>query len=97
VATAPATVLATGAPATYADEGGQPAPTRTAAPCAPDPAAVPARVVTVAMQDNTVEPAETEVPRGALARLEVEDASALLHDGMVDDVPIQALRGGGRP
>jgi hypothetical protein len=62
----------------------------------PDLAAVPARVVTVAMEDNAVEPAETEAQRGALAYLEGKDASALLHDGMVDDVPILALRVGGR-
>jgi hypothetical protein len=95
VATAPATVLVTGAPATNADEGCQPAPTRSGGGRA-GPGGGPARVVTVAMEDNAVAPAETEAQRGALARPEGKDASALLHDSMVDDVPIQALRVGGR-
>ena len=75
----------------------QPGPAAPSEPSSePDPAAVPAQVVTVATEHNAVEPAQTQVQRGALARLEFEHTAALPHDVTIDDGPIEDLRVGGR-
>jgi plastocyanin len=52
--------------------------------------------VTVATEHNAVEPAQTQVQRGAPTRLEFEHTAALPHDATIDDGPIEDLRVGGR-
>jgi hypothetical protein len=75
----------------------QPGPAAPSEPSSePGPAAIPAQVVTVATEHNAVEPAQTQVQRGAPTRLEFEHTAALPHDATIDDGPIEDLRVGGR-
>jgi plastocyanin len=75
----------------------QPGPAAPSEPSSePDSAAIAAQVVTVATEHKAVEPAQTQVQRGAPTRLEFEHTAALPHDVTIDDGPIGDLRVGGR-